>query len=861
MTTDVSALQNLLSHLVGQLLHGCGEKSCQEPLCDTGRRNATPDNRPVRKYTPRSARAIALALVGGPSPREHICPHYSLDATTHERREATEGPQDPSSFEQQLCDTSVIRNLCDRTTPMLIELDRLTVIKQSLEPLLIHIKLSDDAPSSFVSNERAITLLCGAVRACLDSLPTVPIPQYTFADKWIRKGSAFPTANVTILTAESRNVWLSILDGFEHGQSLMSCIVEAIAMRTDLEVRLVRVKRYMGMSSKTPPEREFLPRLMERLELPSTAVVQLVVWLKRTFMLHWNGKPSIPRRSAAGGAMVFLQSTTQLARTRGPPLAVGLSRLPAVANNISAVDMAESWIALRVELRKLDEAGWKAVEAGNERQGSPDVLADVDNAPNLHILDSGLIKDHERVLYFRTTNYLKMQRAYSNTANAIELRRQLRAQIGETRGQIKYNEEHYLLLNLSRTNTLRDAYDQLWHRRSAELFRPLRVRLGEVEVMEVGQDLGGVQIEAFNLIWTEALAEENGLFTTDSDTVLSYFRVGSLQPLHHFEMLGVLFGLAVHNGIILPVSFPAVFYKLLLGKESIDGGHLGPADLADGWPGQYGSLIQFSDDPDATDWAEFQFGMEANGVRLYAREPAIYDDTPDEPVNGVRSYAREPAMYDDTSDPVILEVMHASSAETGAEVLVDSLSWPGFKFKEGDRATVVPVVAATKERYLTAYVEWIVVNSVVPQLKAFRHGFYRIIDQHSLSIISSTPETLKSALEGSTRLDVDDLRKCTKYTNYYPNSSYIVDFWDVVKNWPEKKQRQLLQYVTAVERVPLGGCRYLTFEITRAWDPNLLPESSTCFGMLKLPQYDTKEILDEKLTLALEFGLEGFGNA
>ncbi|KAK5745092.1 hypothetical protein LTR17_001543 [Elasticomyces elasticus] len=843
MATDISALQNLLSHLVGQLLHGCGEKSCQEPLCDTGRRNATPDNRPVRKYTPRSARAIALALVGGPSPREHICPHHSLDATTHEQREAIEGLQDPSSFEQQLCDTAVIRNLCERTTPMSIESDRLTVIKQSLEPLLIHIKLSDDTPSSFVSNERAITLLCGAVRACLDSLPTVPIPQYTFADKWIRKGSAYPTANVTILTAESRNVWLSILDGFERGQSLMSCIVEAIAMRTDLEVRLVRVKGCLGMTSKTPPEREFLPRLMERLDLPSAAVVQLVVWLKRTFMLHWNGKPSIPRRSAAGGAMVFLQSTTQLARTRGPPLAVGLSRLPAVANNISAVDMAESWIALRVELRKLDEAGRKAVEvAGIERQGSPNVLADVDNAPNLHILDSGLIKDHERVLYFRMTNYLKMQRAYSNTVNAIELRRQLRPQIGEPRGQIKYNEEHYLLLNLSRTNTLRDAYDQLWHRRSAELFRPLRVRLGQVEAMEVGQDLGGVQIEAFNLIWTEALAEENGLFTTDSDTVLSYFRVGSLQPLHHFEMLGVLFGLAVHNGITLPVSFPAVFYKLLLGKESIDGGHLGLADLADGWPGQYGSLIQFSDDPNA-DYAdlEFQFGMEANGVRIYARESAIYDDTSD--------------------DPVMLEVVDALSADTGAEVQVDSLSWPGFKFEKVDRDTVAPVVAASKERYLTAYVDWVVAYSVMPQLKAFRRGFHRIVDQHSLSILSSTPETLKSALEGSTRLDVDDLRKYTKYTNYYPTSSYIVDFWDVVKNWPEKKQRQLLQYVTAVERVPLGGCRYLTFEITRAWDPNLLPESSTCFGMLKLPEYDTKEILDENLTLALEFGLEGFGNA
>ena len=54
---------------------------------------------------------------------------------------------------------------------------------------------------------------------------------------------------------------------------------------------------------------------------------------------------------------------------------------------------------------------------------------------------------------------------------------------------------------------LKDAFDQLWQRRRGELFRPLRVRLGEMDTFEVGHDLGGVQIEFFNLLCKELFRE------------------------------------------------------------------------------------------------------------------------------------------------------------------------------------------------------------------------------------------------------------------------------------------------------------------------------------------------------------------
>jgi len=57
-----------------------------------------------------------------------------------------------------------------------------------------------------------------------------------------------------------------------------------------------------------------------------------------------------------------------------------------------------------------------------------------------------------------------------------------------------------------------DAFDQLWQRRKCELLRPLRVRLGEMEGTEVGQDLGGVQIEFFNLVCKALFAEDAGKY-------------------------------------------------------------------------------------------------------------------------------------------------------------------------------------------------------------------------------------------------------------------------------------------------------------------------------------------------------------
>ena len=56
----------------------------------------------------------------------------------------------------------------------------------------------------------------------------------------------------------------------------------------------------------------------------------------------------------------------------------------------------------------------------------------------------------------------------------------------------------------------------------------------------------------------------SGMFVVDPDTNMIWFQPESPQPGWKFEMIGMLFSLAVYNGVTLPVTFPyALYYHLL----------------------------------------------------------------------------------------------------------------------------------------------------------------------------------------------------------------------------------------------------------------------------------------------------------
>ena len=73
------------------------------------------------------------------------------------------------------------------------------------------------------------------------------------------------------------------------------------------------------------------------------------------------------------------------------------------------------------------------------------------------------------------------------------------------------------------------------------------------------------------------------------------------------------------------------------------------------------------------------------------------------------------------------------------------------------------------------------------------------------------------------------------------------------------QHRQLLEFVTASDRVPVNGMSSVVFIVQKNGDEDSrLPSSSTCYGRLLLPQYSSREVLEEKLSKAIE-NCVGFG--
>ena len=169
-----------------------------------------------------------------------------------------------------------------------------------------------------------------------------------------------------------------------------------------------------------------------------------------------------------------------------------------------------------------------------------------------------------------------------------------------------------------------------------------------------------------------------------------------------------------------------------------------------------------------------------------------------------------------------------------------------------------PVVTnESRQQYVKDYVFWLTDKSVRPQYQAFAKGFFTCIDQATLSMF--TPEALRSVIEGHRKIDLDDLQSTATYEEYEKDSDYVKDFWEVVKSLSPEQHRKLLEFVTASDRVPVSGMDNVQFIVQKNGEEDeRLPSSSTCYGRLLLPKYSSRQILEEKLTKALENSM-GFG--
>ena len=122
-------------------------------------------------------------------------------------------------------------------------------------------------------------------------------------------------------------------------------------------------------------------------------------------------------------------------------------------------------------------------------------------------------------------------------------------------------------------------------------------------------------------------------------------------------------------------------------------------------------------------------------------------------------------------------------------------------------------------------------------------------------------EDLEQLICGTQDLDFHALQRITKYDGFPDgkDAQVITWFWELVHTFEDTEKAHLLAFSTGSNRVPVGGLEHINFVIAKQGpDSDRLPSSHTCFNVLMLPEYATKEKLDTLLRIAIQ-NSEGFG--
>jgi ubiquitin-protein ligase E3 C len=180
----------------------------------------------------------------------------------------------------------------------------------------------------------------------------------------------------------------------------------------------------------------------------------------------------------------------------------------------------------------------------------------------------------------------------------------------------------------------------------------------------------------------------------------------------------------------------------------------------------------------------------------------------------------------------------------------------------------VRVTRANVHQYIHQLAHYKLNVEAAEQCRALRAGFQSMIPLEWIRMFST--RELQLLISGDRRsIDLADMKAHVTYgSGYHPSQPYIQAFWDIVAEMGPEDQGNLLKFVTSCSRQPLLGfsqlqptfciqkipayaSQYTGLEPPRQGEVPRLPSAATCMNLLKLPMYDSVEMLRERLLYAI----------
>ncbi|KAF2369027.1 HECT domain [Trinorchestia longiramus] len=379
----------------------------------------------------------------------------------------------------------------------------------------------------------------------------------------------------------------------------------------------------------------------------------------------------------------------------------------------------------------------------------------------------------------------------------------------------------FTLITVYRSRLVEDGYRQLNTLSPNALKGVIRVRfVNEQGLDEAGIDQDGVFKEFLEETLKRVLDPSLNLFCMSSENQL-YPSPSSGLTDNHLELLeftGKMLGKALYEGIVVDCPFAGFFLSQVIGEQQ---------------SALYSSIDQ-----------------------LPSLDPELYKN-----LTYIKHY--EGNVED-------LGLTFSYDEERLGELVSHELRPAG---------KILPVTNDNRIVYIHLMAHFKMHTQIRAQTRAFVKGFRSIINPEWLAMFS-IPELQRIISGDNADIDLKDLRKHTQYYGGFHDSHRVVCWlWDILeKDLSSKELSLFLKFVTSCSKPPLLGFAHLeppfsircvevgddedtgdtVGSVVRGFlavgrrDPvHRLPTASTCFNLLKLPNYQKKATLRSKLKYAI----------
>ncbi|CAL1297267.1 unnamed protein product [Larinioides sclopetarius] len=143
------------------------------------------------------------------------------------------------------------------------------------------------------------------------------------------------------------------------------------------------------------------------------------------------------------------------------------------------------------------------------------------------------------------------------------------------------------------------------------------------------------------------------------------------------------------------------------------------------------------------------------------------------------------------------------------------------------------------------------------QVSAVREGMSKVVPVPLLSLF--TGSELETMVCGSPEIPIQLLKAVATYKGIEPDAPLVQWFWEVMEEFNNTERSLFLRFVWGRTRLPRTIAdfrgRDFVLQVMEKYNPpdHFLPESYTCFFLLKMPRYSCKLVLKEKLKYAIHF--------